>query len=374
MPSTSVRTRLVALIAAFPVVFALQSRAVGQEPALEVFYTKLEPKEQFKYKWKGKEAVCSAGVFRWEVPQTEFGTNGLDRNFTGYCAEVLVPITADKTYRFRMNSIFAPENYGLAGRDDAPLVAQRRATFVKELFGRFYRDPVGKAVNADEAVALQIALWEVIQETEPVESTAKFDLFAGDFQANYPKADAPAYVLKAQQYLDSLTGNDALYYENPDLKGRELIRLMGIENADKLVAQSQFALRYIGGGATGGGFARALTSGGGFGGGGFGGAPGGGAGGGFGGGSGGGGFITPTGGNNGSAQTFPTTTPVTTTPVTTPITPSPLPPTTTRTTPPNNGPDTPTNPVPAPAGLLLGFIALGTLGSWRIGARVLGTK
>ncbi len=381
MPSTSARTRLVALVAAFPLVFALQSRAVGQEPALEVFYTKLEPKEQFKYKWKGKEAVCSAGVFRWEVPQTEFGTNGLDRNFTGYCAEVLVPITADKTYRFRMNSIFAPENYGLAGRENSATIANRRAVAVKELFGRYYRDPIGKSVNTEDAVALQIALWEVIQETEPAEDQAKFDLFAGDFQANYARADAPAYVLKAQQYLDSLTGNDALYYENPDLKGRELIRLQGIENADKVVAQSQFALRYVnGGGAPGAGnFARALTAGGGFGGVGFG-APGGGLGGGFGGG---GGLLAGTGNNNGSGQTFPTTTPITTTPTTTPPSttppsttpPSTTPPTTTTTTPPVGGPQDPgTNPVPAPAGLLLGFIALGTLGSWRLGARVLGTK
>ena len=37
-------------------------------------------------------------------------------------------------------------------------------------------------------------------------------------------------------------------------------------------------------------------------------------------------------------------------------------------------PDTPTNPVPAPAGLLLGGIALGTLGVWRIGARLLRAK
>ena len=208
----------------------------------------------------------------------------------------------------------------------------------------------------------------MIQESEPAEGEAKLDLFAGDFQANYPKADAPGYVLEAQGYLDSLTGNDGLFMENPDLKGRELVRLMGIENADKVVAQSQFALRYMGGGATGGGFARALTSGGGFGVGGFG-ATGGGTSAGAGGG---GGLIAPTGSNSGSS--IPSTTPVTTTPTTTNNPPTNTPPTTTGSTPPTNGPDTPTNPVPAPAGLLLGFIALGTLGSWRIGARVLGTK
>lgn len=367
MRRTLARARVLALIAALPLALILQARASGQEPALEVFYTKLEPKEQFKYKWKGKEGTANAGVFRWEVPQTEFGTNGLDRNFTGYCAEILVPITAEKLYRFRVNSIYAPTNYSIDPKsENADRAAERRAKYIQELFGRYYRDPITKDVDPVDAVAFQIALWELIQETEPAEGEPSRDLFAGDFQANYPKADAPAYVTRAQEYLTSLTGNDALFYENPDLRGRELIRLMGIPNAAGVVAQSQFALRYIGGvGAAGA--ARALTAGGALGG--FGGAPVGGVG--F---PGGGGLLAGGGGGGApvSGQNVPTTTPITTTPTTTP--PSTI------TTPPNGGPENPnppnppTNPVPAPAGLLLGAIALGTLGSWRLGVRLLGAK
>jgi hypothetical protein len=356
-----------ALVAALPVALVVQPRASAQEPELEVFYTKLEPREQFKYKWKGKEAVCTAGVFRWEVPQREFGTQGLDRNFTGYCAEVLVPITADKLYRFQMNSIFAMENYGVVGRDNGATIAQRRGMLIKELFGRHFRDPVLKAVNAEEAIAFQIALWEIIQETEPADGKAKLDLFAGDFQANYAKADAPAFVTTAQKYLDSLTGTDeaqGLFYENPDLRGRELIRLKGIKNADGVVAQSQYALKYVGGGGTGTiGPSRALTAiGGGTVGGGFG-APSGGVGS----GGGGGGFVS--GGGNGGGRTFPTTPTTPTTPPTTTTTPPPV-----GAPPSNPPPQNPNNPVPAPAGLLLGAIALGAVGSWRLGARYLRAK
>ncbi len=381
-----VRTRLVALVAALPLALALQTQSHGQEPALEVFYSKLEPKEQYKYKRKGKEAVCTAGVFRWEVPASEFSTQGLGRTFTGYCAELLVPITADKLYRFQTNDIGAIENYNLAGvhGDETGNAAERRTKYILELFGRNFRDPVLKTVAADEAAAFQIALWEIIQESEPAEGALKLDLFAGDLQANYPKADAPAYVTKAQAYLTALTGtDDALFYENADLRGRELIRLKGIENADKVVAQSQFALRFKGGGAIGGGaFARALTADGG----GIGVAPlagGGGSGGGLGGGSGGGGFLT--GGNPGNGNTLtttpggsttttnpppPTTTnpPPTTPPVGQPETPEPP------TNPPVGEPEIPTNPVPAPASLLLGVIALGTLGTWRYGARALKSR
>jgi hypothetical protein len=366
----------VAALAAVLLALTLQPRAHGQTPGLDVFYTKLEPKEQFKFKVKGKEAVASAGVFRWEVPQTEFGTNGLDRNFTGYCSEVMVPMTSNKLYKFQIGSIANPENYAVDASPEPERAAQRRVKFIQELFGRYYCDAQARPVNDDEAVAFQLALWELIQESEPADGEAKFDLFAGDFQANYPKDAASASVNKAQEYLGSLSGNDALYYENPDLRGRELIRLKGMPNANGEIAQSQFALRYAGGGGVGGsGFGRALTGlGGGFG------APGGG----FGFPGAGGGLLAGTGGGTGSpgtAQTFPTTSPVTTT---TP--PTTTPPITTVTTPPTGGPDTPntptppgtptqfSSPVPAPAGLLLGAIALGTLGTWRFGVRLLGAK
>ena len=77
MASSIVRTRLAALVAVLPFALFVQSRAAGQDPALEVYYNKLEPKEQFQYKIKGKEAVASAGVFRWEVPASSHGTGGL---------------------------------------------------------------------------------------------------------------------------------------------------------------------------------------------------------------------------------------------------------------------------------------------------------
>lgn len=288
MNRNPVRARLLALAVAVPLALALQTRASGQEPALEVTYTRLEPKEQFKYKYKDKdgkvqEAVCTAGVFRWEVPRSAYSTGDLDRNFTGYCAEVLVPIVAGKTYQYRTNNLYDPANYNLAGgaKEKVGDAANRRTRLVQELFGRYFRDPTLKATNATDAVAFQIALWEIVQETEPADGELKLDLFAGDFQANYPKADAPAYVTRAQEYLSTLTGkDDALIAENPDMKGRELIRLQGLPQADGAPTQSQFALRYKNGGAAGSGaFARALTAGGG---GGF--APGGGLGGGLGGG------------------------------------------------------------------------------------------
>lgn len=365
------RLRLIALLCALPLALVLQTRASGQEPNLEVLYKKLEPKEQFKYKWKGMEAVTFAGPLHWEVPETQFGTNGFDRNFTGYCAQVLVSMEAKKTYAFKTASIYAPENFNVADAADPEKAAVRRVKYIQELFGRYFHDPLLKSVSSDEAAAFQVALWKIIQEKEPAEGDWKLDLTAGDFQANYDVQceETPGFVKTAQSYLDSLSGDDSKYFENPDLRGRELIRLKGIPNANGEVAQSQMALRFAGGGGMGNrNFANALTVGNG-----LGGAPGDGGTGTGGvppapfGNPGGGGFVSNSPGGSGlvTAPNTPTNNPPTQPPVDTPPTGGP------------GEPPSPTprsNPVPAPAGVLLGVIALGTIGVWRVGVRVLAKK
>src|SRR5947207_8929763 len=64
------------------------------------------------------------------------------------------------------------------------------------------------------------------------------------------------FVQRAEEYLKSLTGEDLIFYQNPEMDSRELVRLKGVpgpvgfENAGA-VAQAQFALRYTTGGAPG---------------------------------------------------------------------------------------------------------------------------
>lgn len=384
MPSRSVRAcrGACALVAALGLVALGAGRGAAQEPGLEVFYKKLAPRAVFKYTWKGQPGVASAGVFHWEVPETEFGTNGFDRNFTGYCAEVLVPIESGKLYRFKMGSLAAPSHYGAQDHPNADRVGAARAALVRELFGRFYRGTDG--ADETEAVAFQIALWELAQEPEPADGPAAFDLFGGEFRADYPRDSAPAFVTKAQEYLSALTGDDSSFYSNPNTKGRELVRLQGVPNADGVTGQSQFALRFAGGGGTGGGTLPPLAGtdvplGGGGTGTGTGGPGVPGAG---------GNLLDPNGGGpggllvpgNGGSSVPPSNNP----PVRTPpgggggSTPpgggggGSNPPGGGGGVPPVGGPNNPSgpNPVPAPAGLILGAIALGTIGSWRWGTRV----
>jgi hypothetical protein len=194
-------------------------------------------------------------------------TSGLDRQFTGYCGEVLVPIVGGRVYRFEVRSPSDPAVYGLPDTPAGRATAERRATAVRELFGRYYSDAL-KPDNPTAAVAIQLALWEVLQEPDgPDGSAPKYDLFAGEFQANYPNlAQSPPSVQLAQQYLDSLTGNDQVFYQHPDFAGKELTWLKGQPPAEgEPAAQSQFAVRWSRGGAAGynGALASATSGGGG---------------------------------------------------------------------------------------------------------------
>ncbi len=365
-------TRFASLLITFAVGLAPASAVAQDRPTrLDIFYPKLDPKVPFNYLWKGQPGTNTAGVIRWQIPEAEFGTNGFDRSFPAYCAEVLSPVRTETMYRFEVTRVEGAANYSLADSKTPEEGAARRTALVRELYGRYYQEPVR---DAEQAVALQVALWEVIQETEPTEGRAKLDLFGGDFRANYPAEAVPAFATAAQKMLNSLTGDDASFFENPDLRGKELVRLRGIENDEKVVAQAQLALRSLGGVAGGGAFG-AGAGGGGLGPlGGFGTGGGNGSGGGTGGGTGGGGGLFPGGGNN--SNTPPGNTPPATTPPTggntNPPNP-PLPPGPPNPPPPNPpGPQPPVdgpNPVPAPAGLLLGVLAFGTFGAWRVGRR-----
>jgi len=340
--------------------------AYGQNASFNALFQGADPKGEFNFTWKEQEPgkfSRPVGRLGWEVPPSEFSTGGMDRSFSGYCSEPLVPVVAGNLYRYQIQSPEMPEIYGLKADETGVNLARRRATYVRELFGRYYFSTL-KSTDSVTPLAFQAALWEVIHESEFPEVAAPFNLFTGNFRANYPSpAESPAFVQQAQQYLASLTGDDlSTFYDNTAVAGKELVHMKGIATDAGLVGQSQFGLRDPGAGGGAPGFNGATANGGnGFGG--LGGSN-------FGGLGSGGGGITPGifggggggiggGGNSGGGSSNPNTTPPSTTPPTV-------------ITPPTTGdggggsqPNTPNEPVPAPAGILLGAIAFGVIAGRR---------
>ena len=399
------RTRVRRIAAAVAVAGLLDSPAAwAQAPTPDVIatYGGLDPKGSFTFKMKGATHTKPVGLLNWDVPQDQFSTAGLDRSFKAFCAEPLVGVTAGNTYSFNLLSPDSTAAYNLPDTEAGRKEANLRGVYIRELFGRSYLSSQNPA-TPDAARAFQAALWELAYETELPATfepgQAKFDLFTGTFQAEYPnRADAPAFVTTAQTYLTDLTGNDSVFSSTPGLAGLELVRLNGLPNAASVVAQDQYALRSVSAGAGGN---ASSAGGGGVGGGGFG-SPIGGGGGGFGGPVGGGGFGGGGGGLLGGIGGGSTTSPPgTTVPPSTLVNVPPLasppvsPPITTPRVPPiNNVPPSPPgtdkpkenvppvvppvvpplNPVPGPSGLILGGIAAMVFAGRRAVTRLTAAK
>jgi hypothetical protein len=369
--------------------------AFGQNPEVIATYQGLDGRANFAFKLKDQSHTRPVGLLNWVIPDDQFSTAGLPRTFPAFCAEPLVGVTAGNTYRFDLQNPEDPAAYGLPNTEAGQKEAKLRGVYIRELFGRYYLTSVN-ATTPDAARAFQVALWEIAFETQlPADldpAAAKFNLFNGTFQADYPNpGQAPTFVSTAQTYLTGLTGNDTLFY-GPGLAGYELVRLNGLPNAAGVVAQDQYALRMALGGAglgpagtTAGGLAGGIGGlgggigggGGGFGGIGFGGvAP---ALAGIGAGGGSGSSSPPTTTTSSSPPTSPPTTttggsPPTSPPTTTipPTSPPPGPPPGPPPPPIHNIP--PTNPVPGPSGVILGGIAAMALAGRRGLKRVFGPK
>lgn len=358
-------------------------------PDLTLRYRELAGREELKFRSLGQADAKPAGLLTWEFPPTGFATVGFESAPRTYCIEPQVPVVPGTDYPFRIEAYGHPRDFGLKANDDGKKAADRRLKFVRELYGRYYtesvKDPAAQA-------AFQTALWEVVAETDVPDGPMPFNLFAGTFKADYPnEAASPAFVKTAQKYVQSLTGDDAAFSDNPELAGRELVRLTGMKNTAGATGQSQLALRNRAGSSNiTGPFGDTLGNTGGSGGGlaalaGLGRAPSlGGLGGGFGGGGGGGGFF----GGGGTSTTATTSVPTTTSPTT--VTPTSSVSTTPTTNPsgstssnpgtntqnpggntpnPNPTPEPTPNPVPAPPAVILGGVAIALFGLRKVLAR-----
>jgi hypothetical protein len=340
------------------------------------FAFKTQPQDRFVDAWKNQKGQFTrkSGRLEWQVPETEPGTGRMGREFSTYCAEALVGVVPGKTYQFDVQEPNVPEAFGLPDDPAGWAEADRRARFVRELFGRYYPDSLKDGAAAQ---SFQIALWEIIHESEFPEGPSPFSLFGGTFRFDTPdRADPPAYVRRAEEYLKALTGDDLPFYKNPELEGKQLVRLKGLpEPADCDGAggapQSQFALQYApdagntspSAGPTGSTPAASVGNGGGNGG---------------GSGSGGGGMSGSPGiggfpfGSGSSGTAIPAFAPlVSSVPVGGPSETPGQPGSNTNTGGQPSGPQSPDTPgtllnsVPAPAGLLLGILGVALLGLRR---------
>ena len=223
------------------------------------------PAASFRYRYDGRDQwigrfvgqtlvtaspTAVAGALNWSISSAPAPT-GIKPDFRTYCAEVPVAVVPGSIYHFEIQPIDEPDVYGLDDNEKNREAARRRAGYLRELYGRHYLTvPDDPKANS----AFQIAVWEIIHEAElPDDPEAPFSLFGGTFRSEVEADLAPAHVNQAQDYLESLTGSDVSFRENPRLSDSELVRLKGIPSplAGGAVAQSQLVLRVTSGGGGG---------------------------------------------------------------------------------------------------------------------------
>ena len=216
---------------------------VRTEPVITARYNSLVDRQELAFR-DGDDGLYAkpVGQLDFGFPLESYAWEGFDQSFRTYCIEPLMPIYAGRTYTFAVEPLGRPEQFGLPDTDDGRAEAERRAVMVRELYGRFYADLTDRPEIAGPA--FQTALWELFREREFPDGPMPFNLSTGTFRQNYPDVDAvPEFAALAQSYLGDLTGDDTLFFDNPDLFGRELVVLSDVESMNGMPIQAQLGLR-----------------------------------------------------------------------------------------------------------------------------------
>jgi hypothetical protein len=119
-------------------------------------------------------------------------TGAPNGTFFAFCIEPREFVSPGTNYTYDFNTLDQ-------GATNIGGMGFAKADLIRELFGRNY-PVIGATIDAEQASALQIAIWEIVRE-----NSSTLDVGTGNVRFRYP-GDAGALTL-AQTYLSALTGN-----------------------------------------------------------------------------------------------------------------------------------------------------------------------
>ena len=210
---------------------------------MDLLYLANQSLAPFEFKMPGRPNMNkNVGAMPFAYPNTLLPGLPIEPTLRTYCLEPKVPIFSGNIYEFELDNPAQAKFFDLPETDEGQAEAQRRMGYIEELYGRYYQETLENPELAEPA--FQVALWELVQERDVPEGPMPFNLYTGDFQANYPNNNlAPAYVRLGQTYVQSLTGNPESFGTNPVTAGQSLVRLTGVASANGVAAQSQLMLQ-----------------------------------------------------------------------------------------------------------------------------------
>jgi hypothetical protein len=129
------------------------------------------------------------GLFNWSRTGGSWAGPGGVGNFISMCIETTEHIGNGNSYTYQV------VNLGDAPTSQSPGMGNAKAALVRELFGRFYH----AGMTSDEAVAMQAATWEIVNDDG-------LDLADGDFRVGVGGNVTAGIQTSIQNMLDALDG------------------------------------------------------------------------------------------------------------------------------------------------------------------------
>jgi len=152
---------------------------------------------QFSVANLGITESTEAGLFNWTAT-----SGGLSGNFKTCCIELNQYIGFGGNYQYNLVSLQDAGNpdTGLNLPGEHGPIGVVKASLLRELFGRDYN---GGNLDASQAAALQMDVWEIVYDGNSSQPNHNLNLSAGNFTAT---SGDPATNALAQSWLDSLNG------------------------------------------------------------------------------------------------------------------------------------------------------------------------
>ncbi|MEI6505371.1 MAG: RHS repeat-associated core domain-containing protein [Planctomycetota bacterium] len=151
--------------------------------------------------------TMAAGQLTWLNATGDVRAAGLPATFKSFCVDGLQSVSWGTVHTFP--DFTSAVNAGPVGGTNAAMGVDR-ANLLTQLLNQFGpTDPAVGFTNATDAAALQVCIWEIVNDAVRTASGVSFDLSAGRFQIGAAGQSAAA-VTQARQWLQSLDVNRSL--------------------------------------------------------------------------------------------------------------------------------------------------------------------
>lgn len=210
---------------------------LAQAGWIKANFDDVSPGLNVNYKLGASTGSTKAGVMNWDVVAYDgskggaadapfYATYPIGSSFTSFCVE-LSQYTASPVYFERVDVASVPRPGSGSGNPSTGM-GDPKADALINLFAKYY-DPTAFALDSKNAVAFQIAIWEIVHE-----SLGAWDTTAGNFYITNTTGAVDLARDRANLWLQDIASNTYAWSSNSYLAGKELYGLTSATHQDQI--------------------------------------------------------------------------------------------------------------------------------------------